>query len=118
MSAGTAGSRNAGRLGLILLLATSPAVASAQPPERLADGVALALGARRLEVRVCRDDLVRVVDAVPGPFFARQSLVTVASACEPTPFEVKTGSGGLDVTTKRVTARIALAERRRELPRP
>ena len=27
---------------------------------------------------------------------------------EPTPFEVKTGSGGLDVTTKRLTARIAL----------
>jgi len=108
MSAGTAGPRGAGRLGLALLVATTAAVAQAQTPERLPDGVALALGARRLEIRVCRDDLVRVVDAPPGPFFARQSLVTVAGACQPTAFEVKTGPNGLELAMKRLVARIAL----------
>ena len=94
MSAGTAGSRSLIRRGLMLLCATSAGVASAQTPERLADGVALAVGARRLEVRVCRDDIVRVVYAAPGPFFARQSLAIVAGACRPAPFEIKTWPGG------------------------
>ena len=108
MSARNAGSRSAGRIGLTLLFATIAAVAQAQTPERLPDGVALTLRERRLEVRVCRDDVVRVVDAAPGPFFARQSLVTVAGACQPTGFDVKAGPGGLELVTKRLVARIAL----------
>ena len=99
------------RLVVVAATATAAALAvpaGAQSPERLKDGIALKVGDRRLELRVCRDDLVRVVDAPAGPFFARQSLVTVADACQPTAFEVKPGAGGVDVTTKRLTARVAL----------
>ena len=60
-------------LSLGLLVSCAAAVA-AQEPERLTDGVALKLGARRLELRACRDDVVRVIDAAPGAFFGRQSL--------------------------------------------
>jgi len=65
------------------LLAAAASVAAAGT-ERLADGVAVAVGANRLEVRACRDDVIRVVFAPPGPFFARTSLVTVPTACVPT----------------------------------
>ena len=93
-------------LGCVLL--SNAGAGAADTHERLADGVAVRLADRRLEVRVCRDDVVRIVDARPGPFFARQSLVTVAGACVPTPFEVKTGPGVVEVATKRLIARIAL----------
>ena len=109
MSAASERSRNAAAApGLVLAVVALAASAAAQSPERLADGIALKLGERRLELRVCREDLVRVVDAAPGSFFARRSLVTVADACQPTAFEVKPGAVGVDVTTKRLTARIAL----------
>ena len=57
--------------GLVVIAAiAAPAAlaipAAAQSPERLKDGIALKVGERRLELRVCRDDLVRVVDAPPG----------------------------------------------------
>src|SRR5262245_46163320 len=96
------------RAVLGLAVACGAASLEAQTTERLKDGVALGIAGRRLELRVCRDDLVRVVDATPGPFFSRQSLATVPSACQPTPFEVKTGASGVDVVTKRLTARVAL----------
>src|SRR5262245_22922739 len=80
----------------------------AQTVERLNDGVALAAGGRRLEVRACRDGVMRVLDAPPGPFFARRSLITVPEACRPTRFEVKTGASSIDVITERLVARIAL----------
>ena len=92
----------------ILLLGGFPA-AFGQEVERLKDGVALTLGERRLEVRVCREDVVRVAYASPGPFFTRESLVTVAGACRPTEFEVQTGGDAVALTTKRLTARVALA---------
>jgi alpha-D-xyloside xylohydrolase len=76
--------------------------------ERLADGVALAVGERRLEVRVCREDVIRVLYAPPGGFFARRSLVTVDGACGRTPFEVQTGAEAVAVITPRLVARIAL----------
>ena len=89
-------------------LAGAPARADAQGVERLADGVAVPLGAHRLELRVCRDDVVRVLYAPPGLFFARQSIVTVPSACRPTDFEVQAGPDAVAVTTERLVARIAL----------
>ena len=60
-----------------LLLAGPAAGASGQGFERLADGVAVTVGGRRLEVRACREDIVRVLFAPPGAFFARRSLATV-----------------------------------------
>jgi alpha-D-xyloside xylohydrolase len=84
------------------------ALAAAAPgQERLADGVALKVGELRLEVRVCRDDVVRVAFAPPGPFFGRRSLVTVDGACRPTPFEVHGTSDVVALTTRRLVARIA-----------
>ncbi len=80
----------------------------AQTPERLKDGVALKLGERRLELHVCRDDLVRVTDAPPGRFFARRSLAVADGACQTAPFEVKASASCVDVVTKRLTARVAL----------
>jgi alpha-D-xyloside xylohydrolase len=89
------------------VLVSSAALVAAQEPERLADGVALTLGARRLELRACRDDVVRVIDAAPGAFFNRQSLMTVAGACQPTTFEVKARPDGFELVTKRLVVRVA-----------
>jgi hypothetical protein len=87
------------------LFAAFTGLASGQ--ERLADGVALQIGERRLEVRVCRDDVVRVVFASTGPFFGRRSIVTVDGACRPTPFDVHATADVVALTTKRLVARIA-----------
>ena len=92
----------------LLLLLGAAAAASAQDFERLADGVAVPIGDRRLELRICRDDIVRVVYAPPGGFFARKTLMTVADACRPTDFEVQAGPDALAVTTARLVARVAL----------
>lgn len=59
-------------------------------------------------MRACRDDIVRVTYAPPGPFFRRESLVTVADACVPTPLEVKTAADAVSLATNTLTARIAL----------
>jgi alpha-D-xyloside xylohydrolase len=97
------------RLGfVVLLLGAAPLVARAQPPERLKDGIALTIGDKRLEVRVCREDIVRVVFAPPGNFFARSSLSVLAGACRPTTFDARTRAGTVSVSTKRLTARIEL----------
>ena len=94
-----------------LLVACATAVA-AQEPERLTDGVAVKLGARRLELRACRDDVVRVLDAAPGAFFGRQSLMTVAGACQQTALEVKPRPDGFELSTKRLVVRVAMPEGR------
>jgi alpha-D-xyloside xylohydrolase len=93
--------------GALLLLGSAPA--GAADAERLKDGVALTLGERRLEVRACREDVIRVLYAPPGPFFARQSLVPVPDACAPTAFDVDTQADTVTLTTKRVSIRIARA---------
>jgi alpha-D-xyloside xylohydrolase len=108
MSRATARPPQLAAVVLGLLVAGFGTAAQTQTTERLPDGVALDIAGRRLELRVCRDDLVRVVDALPGPFFSRRSLVTVPDACQPTPFEVKAGPAVVDVVTRRVTARVAL----------
>jgi alpha-D-xyloside xylohydrolase len=90
-----------------LVLACAGRVAG-QSLERLADGVALPIGGRRLELRVCREDVLRVMYAPPGAFFRRSSLTTVAGACQPTPFEVTSRGDVVSVTTRRVTARVGL----------
>lgn len=92
----------------VLLLAAAPAYA--QAPERLTDGIAVPVGDKRLELRVCRDDVVRVVYAPKGPFFARDTDTVVASACRPTEFEVQTGAGSAAVSTRALTARVALPD--------
>ena len=96
-----------GSAGALLIQAIAGS-AAAQPVERLADGVAVAVEGRRLEVRVCRESVVRVVYAPPGPFFARDSLMTVADACRPGAFEVQTGPDAVAVVTSRLSARVAL----------
>jgi alpha-D-xyloside xylohydrolase len=96
-------------LGL-LAMAVSPAQAAA--PERLADGVAVTLGARRLELRACREDVIRVTDAAPGPFFSRHSLMTVEGACRPTAFELRTRSDGFELVTSSLVARVTLPDGR------
>jgi alpha-D-xyloside xylohydrolase len=92
---------------ILVMLASASAVA-AQAPERLADGVALDVGERRLELRVCRDDVLRVLYAPRGPFFARRSLPVVDGACRTSPFDVRTQPDAVTVSTRRLTARISL----------
>ena len=91
---------------LVLVIAAAPA--AAQTVERLTDGIALPVGDKRLELRVCRDDIVRVVYAPKGAFFARETMTVVKGACLPTEFEVQTGDGSAAVTTRKLTARVAL----------
>lgn len=63
--------------------------------------------ARVPEVRVCRGDVMRVLYAPPGPFFARRSLVTVPDACTKTAFDVHTANGWVAVSAPRLTARVS-----------
>jgi alpha-D-xyloside xylohydrolase len=91
---------------LLLLLALVPSSARGQAIERLPDGVALVLAERRLEVRACRDEVLRVLYAPAGGFFARRSLLTVPGACRTTAFDLLTTEDALTLTTKRLTARI------------
>src|SRR5512143_3452233 len=91
-------------IGFAVAATAIAAIASGQ--ERLADGVALKVGERRLEVRVCREDVVRVVFASPGPAFSRKSLVVVDGACRPTPFDVDQAPGAVTVKTKRLVTRV------------
>jgi alpha-D-xyloside xylohydrolase len=101
------GARRTARALVVSALASSVAVAAA-PPQRLAGGVALELGAHRLEVRVCREDVIRVLYAPPGGFFQRDSLATVEGGCVPTDFELQFGDDALALRTDRLTARVAL----------
>jgi alpha-D-xyloside xylohydrolase len=91
----------------IVLVLTAASV-SAQTVERLTDGIAVPVGDKRLELRVCRDDIVRVAYAPKGAFFARETMTIVKDACQPTGFEVQTGDGSAAVTTSKLTARVAL----------
>jgi alpha-D-xyloside xylohydrolase len=91
---------------LVLVLAAAPA--SAQTVERLTDGIAVPVGDKRLELRVCRDDIVRVAYAPKGAFFGRETMTIVKGACLPTDFQVQTGEGSAAVTTRKLTARVAL----------
>src|SRR5262245_65428136 len=99
-------SRSIGVTAALVLGACLPA--AAQGVDRTTDGIGVALGDKRLELRVCRRDVVRVLYAPPGPFFARQSIVTVPDACEATPFEVQAGPDAVAISTPRLTARVAL----------
>jgi len=92
----------------VLLAAAS--IARAQAPERLKDGFALTVGDRRLEIRVCREEIVRVLFAPPGKFFDRSSIVTVPEACTPTPFDFTNRGGFATLSTRRLTARVGLAD--------
>jgi alpha-D-xyloside xylohydrolase len=76
--------------------------------ERLDDGVAVGVGDDRLELRVCREDVVRVLYAPPGAFFGRDTLMTVDDACRPTEWELQSGDASVAITTSRLTARVAL----------
>src|SRR5512135_1892025 len=91
---------------IALAVAVVAVATFASGQERLADGVALKVGERRLEVRVCREDVVRVVFASPGPFFSRKSLVVVDGACRPTPFHVDQTADAVTIATKRLAARV------------
>jgi alpha-D-xyloside xylohydrolase len=93
----------------ILLFLVTPLVATAQVTETLKDGVAVSVGDRRLEIRVCREDIIRVLFASPGGFFARSSLSVVADACPGPAFETRTRKGVVSVSTKRLTAQVVLA---------
>jgi hypothetical protein len=57
-------------IGFAFFAAALAALASGQ--ERLPDGVSLKIGESRLEVRACREDVVRVAFAPPGPFDRRR----------------------------------------------
>ena len=63
---------------------------AADAPERTKDGVALALGARRLEVRACRDDVVRVVSR-PRPLLLARVARDRGRRLPADFFEVQTG---------------------------
>jgi len=100
--------RPVGPLAVVLLLSWLAVAVRAEGFERLGDGVAVPIGERRLELRVCRERIIRVAYGPAGEFFSRKSLVTVAAACRPTEFEVQVGGDALAVRTARLTVRIAL----------
>jgi alpha-D-xyloside xylohydrolase len=100
-----------GRAALVfILLASLPGPGAAQVPERLADGIALDVAGTRLEVRVCRDDAIRVLYSEDADFFDRDTLMTDGQPCRATSFELQTGTDAVAVSTARLTARIALPD--------
>jgi alpha-D-xyloside xylohydrolase len=96
------------RLPIALALVALAGHASAQSPERLSDGVAVSVGAERLEVRVCREDVVRVLYSGDAAFFSRDTLMTDGVPCRETSWELQTGADSVAVSTRRLTARVAL----------
>jgi alpha-D-xyloside xylohydrolase len=93
---------------LTLAAFAASAAAFAQAPERLDDGVAVTVQGARLELRVCRDDVIRVLYSPDAGFFTRDSLMTVDRPCRETPWELQTGTDSVAVSTRKVTARVAL----------
>jgi len=96
-------------LSALLLVPALAGPASASRVERLDDGVIVTVGDRRLQLRACREGVVRVLYAPPGDFFQRDTLMTVDSACRPTEWELQSGLDSVAITTSRLTARVALA---------
>lgn len=96
-------------VGVALAHAAVATVSAAEPWERLADGVALSIGERRLELHACREDAIRVAYAAPGAFFSRSSLMLVQGACRKTDFALKAGDAAVELATKRLLVRVALA---------
>ncbi len=94
--------------GLTSALSSLAGPTTAVEFERLPDGVAVAVGGKQLQVRVCRDDILRVSYAPPGDFFARETLMTVDTACGPTEWELDASDASIEVSTSRLTARVEL----------
>jgi alpha-D-xyloside xylohydrolase len=83
----------------------------------LEDGVAIAVGAHELQLRACREDVVRVSYALldgtddvgaADAFFARDTLMTVEGACQPTEWNLQAGNDTIALSTSRLTARVDL----------
>ena len=102
------------RLILLLALTMIPvSVVSAQSklpaPEKLSDGIVVALGKAFLKVEVCADDVVRVAYSHDRAFFARRSLVAEAKRCEATRWQLSSGHSEAILTTAKLKVKVALA---------
>jgi alpha-D-xyloside xylohydrolase len=83
----------------------------------LDDGVSVAVGSHELQLRACREDVIRVSYASVSEagegggsraFFARDTLMTVEGACQKTEWKVQAGNDSIALSTSRLTARVAL----------
>jgi alpha-D-xyloside xylohydrolase len=77
-------------------------------PEKLSDGVVVALGNAFLKIEVCNDDLIRVAYSPDRAFFARRSLVAEARRCVPVQWRLATSSGQATLTTARLKVKVDL----------
>ena len=78
-------------------------------PEKLSDGIVVAVGDAFLKVEVCADDVIRVAYSHDRAFFARQSLVAEAKRCEPTRWQLTSGRRQAILATAKLKVKIDLA---------
>jgi alpha-D-xyloside xylohydrolase len=86
-----------------------PSVLLAAAPERLADGLLVAVGNAFLKVEVCADNVVRVAYAKDRSFFARPSLAAAPKRCGGARWDLASDAAQATLSTSRLKARVDLA---------
>jgi alpha-D-xyloside xylohydrolase len=99
----------------ILSLFTAVAVVSQlsaqalpNPPEKLADGIAVPINGTFLKVEVYADNVVRIACAKDRAFFARKSVMTEPKRANKTDWSLKTDSGEAILSTAKLQVHVNL----------
>jgi alpha-D-xyloside xylohydrolase len=93
-------------LSLLLLALAVPAPLRAAEPERLPDGIVVAVGDAFVKLEVRADNAIRVAYARDRAFFARPSLMLDAPRPAPPAWSLKEANAMIAVSTARVEARV------------
>ena len=100
-----------GRLLPVLAAGWMSAAATAAlgaAPERLPDGMLVAVGGGFLKIEVCAEDVVRVAFAKDRAFFSRASLVAAPKRCGRTRWGMETENNVATLQTTRFDVRVDL----------
>jgi alpha-D-xyloside xylohydrolase len=82
--------------------------AAAATPQKVEDGVIVALGSDTLKIEVCTDDVIRVAYAREPAFFRRPSVVTAPRRCGGATWDVAMTGQTAALTTARLSVRVDL----------
>jgi len=101
----------AGSAGCATVDATTcpPASGPAVTPQRVSDGILVALSGGFLKLEVCSADIVRVAFAKDPAFFARKSLAAQPKRCDGAKFDVTEAAGTAILATEKLKVHVDLA---------
>src|SRR3990172_2333045 len=89
-----------------LPLHAGAAVAASPVPEKLKDGVLVAVSDGFLKLEVCGDNIIRVAFSQDREFFARRTLATEARRSEPARWKLTKGKGFATLSTRQLQVRV------------